>query len=528
MTPESPLPGEADLRLFSRMLDGLAAPEERDEFNERLRGNPELCEAWLNWATTHALLHYEHAGEDSLPELSRVVAFPPSLPPRPRRDRSRLWLGLAAAFVVGLLLNAGALLLKSGDAEPRHEDRQGLAVLSREIRPVWAVGSPKYGEGVTLEPGTLHLESGFVQLEFFSGATLILEGPAKLELVNAQRVVCRSGRLRASVPETAHGFTVVGPDFQAVDLGTEFALSVGSDGRSEVHVVEGEVRLDAPDGHEERVLQTGGGVRRTGVSPDSWESIPLQGQSFVDQEEMLRLADAGWQERYGAWQRQRDALRNSPGVVAFFDFEGQQPWDRRLHAGRPGTPEGAVIGARWTQGRWPGKGALEFKRITDRVRLHIPGEFDALTLAAWVRLEGMESWYSSLMLTDGWEPGEVHWQISNDGRLILGVNSGVNAISEPLLGPGDLGRWLHVAAVVDRTGHQVIQYLDGKAVSRQELKSGTPPLRFGDLEIGNWVSEGRNQAIRSLNGRIDELVVLGKILTPEEIQQIYTGGKPNG
>ena len=243
---------------------------------------------------------------------------------------------------------------------------------------------------------------------------------------------------------------------------------------------------------------------------------------------MLRLADAGWQERYGAWQRQRDALRNSPGVVAFFDFEGQQPWDRRLHAGRPGTPEGAVIGARWTQGRWPGKGALEFKRITDRVRLHIPGEFDALTLAAWVRLEGMESWYSSLMLTDGWEPGEVHWQISNDGRLILGVNSGVNAISEPLLGPGDLGRWLHVAAVVDRTGHQVIQYLDGKAVSRQELKSGTPPLRFGDLEIGNWVSEGRNQAIRSLNGRIDELVVLGKILTPEEIQQIYTGGKPNG
>jgi hypothetical protein len=67
-----------------------------------------------------------------------------------------------------------------------------------------------------------------------------------------QRVVAiiPEQRIRAFVPEPAQGFVIETPDYQAVDLGTEFAMSVGSDGRSEVHVVDGEVRLDEKDGRE--------------------------------------------------------------------------------------------------------------------------------------------------------------------------------------------------------------------------------------------------------------------------------------
>jgi len=37
-----------------------------------------------------------------------------------------------------------------------------------------------------------------------------------------------------------------------------------------------------------------------------------------------------------------------------------------------------------------------------------------LSLAAWVRLEGLNYWLSALMLTDGWDLGEPHWEITAD------------------------------------------------------------------------------------------------------------------
>lgn len=518
---------EGLLELISRSLDGAATAEERRRLNEQLRGNPELCEAYLDWATTHALMSYGNAGRPGLEDLPGIVEFP-TRAPAARRAPPRLWLGLAAALVFGLLLNAGLLWQRAEAPAPEHQQQNGVAVLSREIKPVWAAGSPSRSEGMTLEPGPLKLESGFVQLEFFSGATLIVEGPSELELVDAFRVVCRSGRIRASVPEPAQGFTVVAPDFQAVDLGTEFALSVGADGQSEVHVVEGEVRLEDPAGREERLLLTGNSLRKAPGTGDDWLPIPLQGGAFVNQEEMLRLAGESWRQRYADWQRHRDTVMADKDLILYFDFEGQQPWDRRLRSERPGLPEAAIIGARWTQGRWPGKGALEFKRITDRVRLHIPGEYDQLTLSAWVRLEGMESWYSSLLLTDGWDPGEVHWQISNQGEFILGVHSGANAISKPALGPEDLGRWLHIAAVVDVPSRRVEQYLDGKLVDGRVLGQKTGKLRFGNVEIGNWVSQGLGHAIRSLNGRMDEIAIWGRAMTQGEIQALEKAGRPNG
>src|SRR5690606_10314798 len=123
------------------------------------------------------------------------------------------------------------------------------------------------------------LRSGLAQIEFFSGATVIVEGPAELELESAWRVVCRSGRLRAFVPEPAQGFVVSTPDYEAVDLGTEFGLSVGGDGRSEVHVVDGEVRLDAADGRELRHLGPGSAIR---ASDGELTEIESRGEAFVD------------------------------------------------------------------------------------------------------------------------------------------------------------------------------------------------------------------------------------------------------
>src|SRR5262249_38765848 len=52
----------------------------------------------------------------------------------------------------------------------------GIAALTRGTGVVWEKNGAEIGS--VLAPGWLHLKSGAVQVEFFSGARVILEGPA--------------------------------------------------------------------------------------------------------------------------------------------------------------------------------------------------------------------------------------------------------------------------------------------------------------------------------------------------------------
>ncbi len=85
------------------------------------------------------------------------------------------------------------------------------------------------------------------------------------------------------------------------------------------------------------------------------------------------------------------------------------------------------------------------KRVFD-----VPGTYRSLTFAAWLRIEGIERRFNSLLLTDGFEAGEVHGQITGLGQLGFSVccrsNStngrvtvGHDYVSPPLFTPRDLG-----------------------------------------------------------------------------------------
>ena len=56
------------------------------------------------------------------------------------------------------------------------------------------------------------------------------------------------------------------------------------------------------------------------------------------------------------------------------------------------------MGCSWATGRWPDKQGLEFRQVSDRVRLHIPGEFEAMTLMAWVRVDALPNKFNSLLM----------------------------------------------------------------------------------------------------------------------------------
>ena len=55
-------------------------------------------------------------------------------------------------------------------------------------------------------------------------------------------------------------------------------------------------------------------------------------------------------------------------------------------------------------------------------------------------------------------------------------------------------------------------------------------LQIGSASIGNWTQTRTPYIlppIRSLNGRIDEFVILRRVLSHDEVKRMYELGKPN-
>ncbi len=93
----------------------------------------------------------------------------------------------------------------------------------------------------------LKLDSGLVEITYYNGAKVVLEGPVEftVEKVNACRL--ELGKLAAEVPKPAVGFVVQTPTAKIVDLGTEFGVEVEQSGSAEVHIFRGEVLAQLTD-----------------------------------------------------------------------------------------------------------------------------------------------------------------------------------------------------------------------------------------------------------------------------------------
>jgi hypothetical protein len=380
----------------------------------------------------------------------------------------------------------------------------------------------------------------FAHIEFYSGATVILEGPADFKLISRSEAYCTRGRLRATVPAQAQGFAIKTPAVNLVDRGTEFGLAVGTGDPTEVHVFQGKVELHepapVPDGPPP-ALTTGQSVRLDG--PDAaGRPIPSNPARFLTAQAVARRSTEELQRRHQAWLAASAALRQDPSLVAYYTFQhdADRPWDRTLADQAPGPAhDGTVVGCEWGTGRWPGKQGLEFRQVSDRVRVHIPGEFDSITLAAWVRVDALPNRNNALLLTDGWEPGDVHWQIGDGGRLVLGVQgnmtargSGAHYHAYDVFTPERLGKWTHLAVVYDRAAGVVTHYVDGLPASALSITPTAPTaLRIRDATIGNWnIASLQNDCpVRYLSGCMDELMLFARPLSGVEIQRLYAEGR---
>jgi len=543
-------------------LNGSIDDGAQSQLEDRLLRRPELRKVMRRVMALHHELR-ERAEDSSEGAVdfwlaADLRAEPSNVVPMPDSGSFRRFLPIALAasiaFIFGLMFmsftdrrESNLVLAPSPTSEVVEEPEasaEGFAVVRNLFDARWVDERQALREGESLGAETIRLSGGVAEIQFYSGAAMVVEGPAEIVLKSAWEASCRDGVVRMRVPPAARGFRLNGPETEIVDLGTEFGLEVRG-GKSRVEVIDGEISFKHRNGPE-RIVKKG----------DAWnlpsgaveEPATEGGVSFPDSGDFDVLARSRRRQDFERWLAHRDSLSRDPRVIAYYTFDRPAPTAVIASVAEPRNTEldGAVVLAETTSGRWPGmKQALEFRRPGSRVRVRIPGEFGAFTFAAWVRIDSLDRRYNALFMGDGYGTGKPQWQIRDDGKIMLSVmvddsrpnphhaqDAGFHRVyySPSIWDQSMSGQWMHLASVFDPKRRQVVHHVNGQRVSLQEIEDDylIKTLRIGNGEIGNWGEPFRETpwfAIRNLNGRIDELVILDAALTDEEVAQLHDSSR---
>ncbi len=510
--------------LFAALNDGAISQADHSRLEGILAASAEARRLWfLQCDIETGLADWAAMKRES--GLQNVVAFEPAS----RRPARSAWWWLATAAVI--MLTAAWWMRDHGkrsltaDAVFEEPKANGVAVLARAVGVEWTDGVER-ASGAVLEPGTLRLKSGAALVEFFSGARVVLEGPAEFRLVSSGEAFLLSGKISAHVPPQARGFTVGSSEIKVVDFGTDFGFSVGRDTAPEVHVFTGKVEV-ASAKLAPRAMSEGEAVRFDAGSPSP---IPASRAAFLSEEELGRRDAASALERFSVWLRASRVLSEDPGTAVHFTFDEEDSPERRIT--NHGTDaafqsHGTIVGSAWIDGRWPGKRALQFRGQGDRIRFSSPQPMNAVTLLAWLRVDSLSRGQNVLLSADSKQTGALHWLLTNRGELRLEIARDLGRLhadweavnSAPFVTSDRFGQWLLLATTFD--GKTIRHYANGELIGSGA--SFTPPsVIIGTAEIGNW----RGGTQRHLAAALDEFAVLSRVMSEDEVRAAYEAGKP--
>jgi ferric-dicitrate binding protein FerR (iron transport regulator) len=510
--------------LLSRALSGDLSPEESDRLLEICREDESVRTEFGRLAITDRLLRAAHMEASS--ELAAREVLQRVNPPVPfERERlighvtRKTWWSvfgprLAWAAGIAVFLGVGGWAMWA---------MRSVARIARTESATWTGASKAVGKGLR-KGQSISLKQGLVEVEFGNGAVVVIEGPAEFEIRGRTAAFLHRGRAVARVPEQARGFVIDSPRGRLVDLGTEFGISVGDSGETEVHVLEGRVEAELPGRSKPVELRAAEGMRMASTGT-TW--ITADETAFVT--EMPPRAE------------------DTPGFIHWSFDEGTGM--NAKNSGRGLADEEANLTLKsfspqsalpvWSEGVFGH--ALEFDGLGSFAECSYRGISgrQSRTIAAWVRVPkdfrqtqgyGMVGW--GMVST----PGRA-WQLSANpiaadgeiGRLRIGASQGA------VVGTTDLrdGKWHHVAAVMyggvrANTATHVLLYVDG--ILEPASRKGVREIITDTENAGHGIFAGRNVGFRgqSINpeggaffrGSVDEVFIVAGALSQEQIQRI--------
>ena len=148
----------------------------------------------------------------------------------------------------------------------------------------WADSGTPVSQGARFfaDGAPLILREGLVTLEFDTHARVVIESPAEFQILTDDQMRLRYGRLYATVPREAIGFTVNTQTAKIIDLGTEFGVQTDINGDTYLHVVKGKTTLIAGKNTGKTSIEVDkGSAKKVSAATDAVSDIPFNNHLFA-------------------------------------------------------------------------------------------------------------------------------------------------------------------------------------------------------------------------------------------------------
>lgn len=531
MTPPPSTRKDRVAELTERHLDDTATDAERHELSDLLASDATAARRFARATLLDGLLQYALRSE-ARPQAR--TGDDPNVSPRPRWPRQgRVALVLAAAAALALAVIA-PFVVRTGKAEPAAEGAAPwFASIDAQIGAEWRTGV--HADGFRLSEGTYELRRGLARLRFPDGAVAIMHGPATFGVGGDHDLTLRTGTIAVECrTEASVGFSVGTDRFVATDLSTEFVVRA-SGPRQGVHVVQGAVRVTPAGGDRpQRDLHAGEALIADGTG---WSVVRATLDDVTLASAFDDVLDAANPAPPRGMAAYKELVRDSDGLLAWLSMNdavataSADSLTHRVTVGprnpaEPHTP-------RLVSGRFSGDRSVEVSHRDDALRLDIDGEFERLTLAAWMRLhpvdhETEKRQRAILFPDDQYEAGRIQWHVRG-GALRLWASVGEIGWGVTVAASGiDLrdGRWHFVTTVIDRDDAGVVtvsHFANGREITRASVGDDIPPVRLGPSTVGGWTkpAEADRAFVSALAGQIDELLIWSRALSETEIRTLH-------
>jgi hypothetical protein len=345
------------LTLLNALADDRLAEAEERRLREILdRGEP-ARKIFREFAALHAGLYWDFA-----------TILAPGLQPPPNPDGNgddwwpsarRVAAILMAVAVAGTATLAGWLLVATPVETPGPGvTARPLAIVTQARFLLPAEGGRTFAIGQAVESGSIALGGGALELTLRNGVVIVLEGPGELDLGGELSATLHAGNVVVRMPEGMKGFVVRTPATDVIDLGTEFAVSIGPGNATDVQVYDGAVITSAGRRQEATRLPkrlAAGEAARFLSAPDAGP-VPM---AFRPDRFVRTLPrDVGipydWDSSEETDRRHFGPARQG-GIIVHRAPDGMvidgvlEEWDDR--PGFTGTLGGAASAAEWADGR---------------------------------------------------------------------------------------------------------------------------------------------------------------------------------
>jgi ferric-dicitrate binding protein FerR (iron transport regulator) len=392
--------------LLNSLADGTLSEAEERRLRAILdRGEP-ARRVFREFATLHACLYWDYA-----------VLLAPGLPPRsgPLKDDGGWWPSMHRAATVMMMVAAAAAatvavwMLTANPADWRQQAAGGnaLATVTRTRFLQAGEGRQHFPIGQPIEAGRISLAGGAVELTLRNGVVVVFEGPGEFDLAGELEATLHDGNLVVRMPDGMKGFVVRTPATDVLDLGTEFAVSVGPGQATDVQVYDGAVMATTSRQREPTQMpkRLAAGEASRFLSAANSEPVPL---AFRPERFVRRLPDDVGVPYDRPFSKEEIAQEFGPArhaAITVHRAPAGMAIDGRLDewADKPGfsgTLDGTASCPEWAEGRM----------MYDEKCLYVAARVgDPMPLRSIIDPEIDAGW--------GWRGGAVQVRISTDRRM---------------------------------------------------------------------------------------------------------------